>query len=124
MGGKPFMMDVYENTKGPTRFVLADTYNHRTIVATAFDKPMYWMMFTGRFVAFCVPFPADANFYGALDLTTGARITDSQTAGKMAGMWNMMGGEPGNISGLTKDTGAGPSCTIPSVNYKPFYYSH
>jgi len=123
LGGKRFVMDVYESTRGFKRFVLADAYNHKTVTVTAFDMPVYWMMFTGRFVAFCVPFPAD-GFYATLDLTTGAHITDSETAAKMAGMWESMGGQPGNISGLTKDSDAGPSCTLPSVNYKPYYYLH
>lgn len=124
LGGKSFVLDMYESTKGSKLFLMAEAYNHRVVDATAFEKPVYWMAFTGRYVAFVVPYPT-TGFYGALDLTTGERIIQNEMARKMANMWEVTGGQPGNVYGLTKDGyGWGPSCSIPSVNYEPYIYSH
>lgn len=60
--------------------------------------------------------------YQVLDLTTGHLIANAQVGRKMADTWNEMGGQSGNVYGLTGSAGGGPATGIPGVNYEPYDY--
>ncbi|WP_157071015.1 hypothetical protein [Alicyclobacillus acidiphilus] len=101
VGGKVFQLEVDKSTDGK-QYILSSTYGAKAYKPNVFLKPIWITNFTGRYVVFAVPTPANGNPMYALDLTTGALVSSHTNHWVVPMSSAGVGGYGTNITGLTQ----------------------
>ncbi|MCF8564572.1 hypothetical protein LLE49_07415 [Alicyclobacillus tolerans] len=98
LNGKPFEIEVDKKTGGST--YLVGIANGPRETAYSFSKQPYITNFTGSYMVFATPNPAQENPFYAINLQTGALNTAQ--AYEMSNDYGTVGGASGNIEGLSQ----------------------
>ncbi len=86
LSGKSFLLQLYRYNHG-RRFLLAEAYGGRTVLALPLAHRTWLTNFTGRFAVFAVGPPSKRNLPVALDLTNGHMIRSQPLAFDMSNIY-------------------------------------
>ena len=86
LSGKSFLLQLYRYNHG-RRFLLAEAYGGRTVLALLVAHRAWFTNFTGRFAVFAVGAPSKRNLPVALDLTNGHMLRSQPLAFDMSNIY-------------------------------------